>query len=369
MIYLVVFLFVVLFVFILIKKNRNKKIKNDFFMTKEIFYDNYLPYYETEPSRIIQFKMILPYYFPIKDYEVITLQDDDAYFSFEFEKKYKNKNYKYDILEKEFPINKAISKIEMTYVEKKKIDNEDEEYISKCFDKSIDKLNEILLAYKVKNKDEKIYMLRKEMLAMTIICRVVTIKDWNEEKLLFVINENFPYDREIMNDEEMQDFLRHCNIVINNINPFINTIDYLINSKRLMNQGFYEDSVINASIAVESYIRNLYRCFLEIENVDMTSEEIDEILEGKNFSGIIKTEMPKRLGGNWNLEREDLEIGNWYKNTYQLRNRIVHGSRKVSFQEVQNSWVAANDVIIYIKSLIIKQKNKYPEIYDFFETN
>ena len=79
--------------------------------------------------------------------------------------------------------------------------------------------------------------------------------------------------------------------------------------------------------------------------------------------------MPKRLGGTWDLERTDLEIGNWYKNTYQLRNRIVHGSRKVSFQEVQISWFAANDVIMYIKSLIKKKKKKYPKIYEFFETN
>lgn len=345
-----------------------RSINECFKMNKEIYEKYYLPYYEGNPKKLIQFCIILPYYFPIEDNKAITLSKEDYYLSFSFEKKYKDESYLYNISpEDDYNVKKAISKIEMTYVENNDIDRNLKEYISDCFDELLKSLNDILLAYKIRNKDKQIYMIRKEMLATVIIYRIVDVKKWiNEKECIFLINTNMPYDENILKEKELSDLMRHCNIVMNELNPFINTVDYLINANRLLSNGFYEDSVINANIAVESYIRNLYKYFITFENPQKSDEEIEEILNDMPFMTILKKEICNRLGGRWDVTQKETEIGQWYINTYILRNRIVHGTRKINYNQAKKSWQSANECIKYIKTLVLDKKNKYPTLSEYF---
>ena len=75
---------------------------------------------------------------------------------------------------------------------------------------------------------------------------------------------------------------------------FANVLDYMIFANRLMNKGFYEDSVINTNISVESFIRNIYKYFLTLENPNFDDEKINDILEETPFKSIITKEMHKR---------------------------------------------------------------------------
>lgn len=161
-----------------------------FKMNKEIYKQYYLPYYKDNPKKLIQFSIVLPYYFPIEDNQAITLWKDNCYLSFSFEKKYRDQSYLYNISsDDDYNIKKAISKIEMTYAEKNNIDIKQNDYISECFDELLKSLNDILLAYKIKNKDKEIYMIRREMLATVIIYRVIDVEKWvNEEESAFLIN-------------------------------------------------------------------------------------------------------------------------------------------------------------------------------------
>ncbi len=130
-----------------------------------------------------------------------------------------------------------------------------------------------------------------------------------------------------------------------------------------MSNGFYEDSVINANIAVESYIRNLYKYFITFENPQKSDEEI---LNDMPFMTILKKEICNRLGGRWDVTQKETEIGQWYINTYILRNRIVHGTRKINYNQAKKSWQSTNECIKYIKTLVLDKKNKYPTLSEYF---
>lgn len=339
-----------------------------FKLNEEIYKAGYLPYYDEEPKRLIQFSIMLPYFFPINDDMAFTIKYENVFFTYDFKKEYKDENYLYKMLDVESNILKRpISRVEMTYAEIDKNLNDDEEYISLCFDKLLKSLNNIMLAYKIKMKCDDVYLIRKEMLAATIMYRIINPENWIDTNKLFLLHFNVPTEQKLLNSSDLDEVLRHCDIVFNELNPFINTVDYLVDANRLLRTGFFEDTVIHANIAIESYVRNLFRYFIVFENQSSSQNEIEEKIENTAFITMIKKEMSKRLGGSWDFTRNNTPIYNWYEYTYLLRNKIVHGARRIEYKEAYDSIKYANEFLSWINSLIKQKKKQYVDLYEFIK--
>ena len=48
-----------------------------------------------------------------------------------------------------------------------------------------------------------------------------------------------------------------------------------------------------------------------------------------------------------------------------LRNKIIHGTRKINREQVEVAWNRANELFEYIKKLVIVKKKQFPELYNF----
>lgn len=338
---------------------------DDFRLNKEIFNKEIIEKYNMDFKNIIQFCIILPFYLPVKDNTILSFVNDGSVLSFEFTKKNKDNSYIYNFSEKsEYKNETYISKVEMTFSQIEMFEKE-ERVIDNCFNILLDKLNEILLAYKIQKKDLKIYKVREEMLSPIVLYRVIEVKKWKEQSGILLLHIIMQYNEKMLNDDELNELVRHICLINTNNNPFLNVPDYLISAKRYMNNGFYEDSVININIAVESFLRTIYKYFLKLENNDINENDINEKLENIPFLRIVKTEMSIRLGGQWNVDKENEPIGKWYKYVYELRNKVIHGTKKLNYNELDNAWNYANGFIIYVKNLIKLKKNKYPELYSY----
>lgn len=81
---------------------------------------------------------------------------------------------------------------------------------------------------------------------------------------------------------------------------------------------------------------------------------------------IVKSELPKYLGGKWDISKEGTEICNWNNDTYLLRNRVVHAGIIPNFHETDNAIASANALRLYIVGLIYENKNKYPKLSSYF---
>lgn len=338
----------------------------DFRLNKRIYNDEFLPRYNDEVKYLIQFCIVLPFYIPIMDNNVITIKNENNYLSFDFSKKCKDESSLYNTSNiNRFKVERNISKVEMTFAETSNINNVTQEYIDNYFKLLLERLNQIILAYKIQSKNQEMFLIREEMLLPAVIYRVIDVQKWNEEPGLLLLHMSMPYNEVALDGKQIDELIRHCEIVINNLNPFANVVDYMVSAKRFMNQGFYEDSVINTNIAVESYIRNMYKYFLTLENSDFDDEKINNLLEEKPFKSIITKEMHKRLGGTWDVTKEGSVIKNWYDETYLLRNKIIHGTRKINREQVEVAWNRANELFEYIKKLVIVKKKQFPELYNF----
>lgn len=116
--------------------------------------------------------------------------------------------------------------------------------------------------------------------------------------------------------------------------------------------------------SVEVLIRTLFEELLK--NDGMKADEIKETLEDTSFMAIIKKKMSAYLGGNWDVTKDTTEIGKWYKNTYEIRNRATHKGRIPTFKEADKAIYDAIEFRQFIVNRIKTNKKKYPAINKFF---
>ena len=66
------------------------------------------------------------------------------------------------------------------------------------------------------------------------------------------------------------------------------------------------------------------------------------------------------------ITREDTEVGKWYKDTYVLRNRVVHSGYMPIFNETKNAISHAIELKQHVMKLLRTKVVKYPKINSYF---
>ena len=352
-------------------KNKVYHDNTGFFLDETYYYKTYFPIYNSSgfvPNLLVQFLITLPYAIPFVDGMCHLMNFKDFAISFRFNEIAVDEGYKYGVLKDEGVINRYLTKVEMTYATNLSFDmykEQNKKFLNEFFDVLLLKLNLLVSAYQILKKDIDVHYLTKEMLQMSIITRIIPIKDWNKQEFnLFMVHTNIPYKKERITYDDQAEIIRHCEIIEQEINPFVLAENFILNSKRFFNSGYYLESIIYAQTGVETFIRALYKEFLIDE--DVTTSDIINILEDTPFMSIIKKEMPKRLGGVWDITREDCEVYKWYNSTYLLRNKVVHSGYIPNYIEADVAIFQVIELRYYIKKLLDTKNKKYPLISAYF---
>ena len=349
--------------------NKDTGINNLFILTKEVYEKDFLPVYNLDiyrPKMFIEFEVVLPFHIPMDISRTITLGCDEGYFSFRFDMVTTNDSYKYP---SDTPIlNIHLTKIlMMAAVDLDYADflGDTEKYYNYYFDIALEELNKIVISYMTTKKDEDCHYLTKEMLQSIVFVRTTDLETWENNMELFMLHPYVPFEKELLNENDIQEIGRMYAIVLSEINPFSTGERYALFARRYFKQGFYHEALLYAQISVEVFIRQLYKELLR-EVDGKTNEEINEILEDTSFMTIIKKKLPHYLGGNWDITKETTEAGKWHKNTYELRNKATHTGRIPTFSEADQ---AAHDAIEF-RQFILKRikanKKEYPKLNEYF---
>lgn len=341
-----------------------KKCNEIFLMDKSSYERINKSNHKFNSKNILQFIIFLPYYFPIEDYEWFLTNEYTNTMCFMFKKVINQKK----VFISDTTVETANSSVEMSITISNEMDIEkiDEEYLNNCFNLLLEKLNEIIVGYRLHTKDETIYALRTSMLEFATIYRIISVQDWIEKDSgLMILNMNVPYVSEIIKNEDKNEILRMCNIIAQKTNPFINSANFFVNAKMFFRQGFYEESVLNSQIAVEVFIKILLRELLKVEG--KTDTEIDIFIRDIPFMSMIKKELSSRLGGIWDINKLGAPINKWYNNTYLLRDRVTHAGYCPCSEEVSNCINSSMQFIKYIEDLILSKKNLYRKISLYFK--
>lgn len=340
------------------------------------------------PKTLIQFGLVLPYYIPFPEQEGIFFQINSEEVCHLFFTSFWDKQPIFTGTYKEHPQQVDIKKtrVEVTYFFKKKekeiLNNhsdtdEDEEdaplenLLTITFDTSLNKLNNIIESYIAKTKDSKVHKLTKEHFAITIICRIHDPQHYEEtSKYLFSVHMNAPDTHPTpLSDEETDEIMNFIGVIENQINPFIFGNEFMINARRSFAKGDYRNAVINAQIFVETLMYTIYREFLKQE--DFSGSEVKEKSRDMKFKSLVIDQFKKRIGGDFNIDDKETRVGQWWENTYCIRNKIVHEGYHPMFSECDNAIYHATDVIQYIIELIQKPMNqqRYSQLLAYIVPN
>ena len=229
------------------------------------------------------------------------------------------------------------------------------------FDKSLDHLNAIIIAYSIHFQDEYVYQITKFDLPPFCGYELINTIDWSVESILFALHSKIDVEIEEITPKQCNALHSFSNHIITNEYMFLLPEKYLLLARNRLNKGLFSEAVTFAQTAVEVKIKRLFYYFLETEGLN--ENEISEAMENTSFMSMIKKEMSKRLGGVWDVTKEGSEIRNWYDRCYLLRNRVVHIGYNPELNEVEQALNEAKTFLFYIVQLIEKKKKTYPELY------
>ncbi len=106
--------------------------------------------------------------------------------------------------------------------------------------------------------------------------------------------------------------------------PYMTTILWRSRAQRALRQeGDPADAIISFQIAAEALLFDTYRMMLIDEG--MAAVELNAKLEDERpFKSMVTKVMPSKLGGQWDITREDSRVGEYWRDLYLIRNAIIH---------------------------------------------
>lgn len=349
-------------------KELSKHFKVDYNYYNRYFRENHIDM-GINTKNMIQFLVRLPLYIPIDEDFSFSVNGDKGkieIFLF-YSTNVKDLLFTSSVSTKSISYDKKYTVVEMMYVSDE-IMNSDEEKLNQVFDLLLEKVNELILSILIYNKDYDIYRINTKMLEPCIMYRHIDLETDKEiNSGIFLLNQNIYVNQSIITKDDMLDILWFSQEVISkNKNPFITSEELMLSSFRQRDNGLCKEAIMLTQASVESFLRTLYKQLLVEENTPQN--EIDEKIKNIPFMSIIKKELSCRIGGNWNVESYSA-VGNWYRNTYEVRNRVAHGGLNPNMNQVQSAIDAANQLRAYTLQQLKSKSKKYSNILIYLDKN
>lgn len=344
-----------------------KKIEDNFLITTQQFFDDM----QREKIEIqhfnsaLQFPILLPFHIHIPSGLYLTFNNDDSIISFNFSTKEINEEINIGELENEPTfVKKKLTRVEMFYIYNGTEDiNLD--ILSNGFNILLACLNKLFFCYLKTTEDFEIFEVKLQDLPYACFFKLIDIQNLKEKHNgLFFLHHKVPYDKPVISANTLQDVAHLYYLLETNKNPFILLSDNYLTAKREFENKNYRNTIIFIQLYIETLLKTIFINLLIEEG--LTENDAETVLAEIPFLSLIKKYLHQKLGGKWNITENSSVVGNWYNNTYVIRNKIIHRGYKPNQQEAENAFKSSQAFITYTIELIKKKKNIYPIINKYF---
>lgn len=127
--------------------------------------------------------------------------------------------------------------------------------------------------------------------------------------------------------------------------------------RALLYEGDSVGSVLRGHIASEVLLDALLMLLAWEEGV--AAEEAAAWFDA-SLSVRVRTRYSSRLGGSWDLNRDDQPVGIWSSNVRVLRNRVAHVGVIPAVEEATAALRAVNELADWLKERLIAKSGAYP---------
>lgn len=144
-----------------------------------------------------------------------------------------------------------------------------------------------------------------------------------------------------------------------NQKPYTTTAIWRSRAQRALRlTGDPTDTVISFQIAAESLLFDTYRMLLVDEG--SASTELEAQLENQPFASLIKSLLPAKLGGVWDVTRSGTAVGEYWQKLYSVRNSIIHVGMQPHTGHAESAQEVYRGLRDYVEELLWKKYRKYP---------
>lgn len=322
------------------------------------------------PKTLVQFLIDVPFYFPMtnKHNFSITSFHKKVLCAYKFSDLPEYRSMAGEATERKIEIRR--SAIEMTYVTGEELDFDsntqfEHPILTECFDTLLVMLNTLFLSYLIQTKDTNVYRVSKEMLNAIAPWRIINPDKWDEmQHGIFLLHTDMPYNPEPLKDEQFQNVWDFLPVVRDVLNPFILHEELYLTAERYIREGFYREACVFAQMMIENFFNTLHTQLLLAEG--KTEDDAQQVREELGFKRTVLKEFHPRLGGQWRIELANTPFGQWYTNTYSMRNRVAHGGYFPTLNEASLAVTKAQEFRVYVVSLIEQKKKQYPALAQYF---
>lgn len=351
-------------------KEPSQELDDVMFLNEERYKRDYQPAYAQigiEPTLLVQFPIILPFHVPLRSGTCVTfdLSENEAC-TLCFGNLTTRQGVHAGVVGGK-PIMTTVhrSSVEMTFVFGDRTSVPSDHELSSVFDRLMEALNHLVVAYMAVTEDYRVHRVTKEMLEFGSLWRAFTPSPWKEEAAgIFLLHWQVPIEKPELDAVSHERVVWYASVLKQGWNPFILPKELLLSARRELLGGVYRDAVIFAQTAVETFLSLLLTYAMKEEG--MQEAEIESMMVESSFVTRLRKEYHHRFGGNWVVSSPSGEVSTWYNKTYGLRNRVAHGGYLPSWSEATSALDAATEMLGYCTALVERSRKRYPQLQRYF---
>ena len=216
------------------------------------------------------------------------------------------------------------------------------EWTSRCFDAALGILNQYLVALAALNDEWHISSISRSDLPRTTPWRLeVYPADGEREPLHGTIDAHSTLRDDLPDErpaEEIEGAIELVHRYRRGEMPFFDFIEHYQAAEHHLGSGRNSQSVISATTSIEVLVNTLFRSLWQL--LELEPDGLERALNAP-FRNQLVEHLPRFLEVD-GLDPNDADCapGRWFRDCYDLRNRVVHGGHKPSSPEGMNAKLA-----------------------------
>lgn len=229
-----------------------------------------------------------------------------------------------------------------------------------AFHRSLSTLNLFLQAFALARGDDRVRQVSaRELRPIVVIGRLDLHGHWELETLMAMHPDA---KKRPLGSQPIADHLDGLNRAVTSIlvgEPFIRTDQWRARASRRRYEGDAADAVISFQTAAETLLYELWALILTDEG--LTDSQVQSRRDaGMPFKSLLSSELPRRIGGSWDLTLDTAPVGRYWHRLYLVRNRIVHAGYLPHDGDAEVAEAAFVELDHFLDHQIRSRKQRFP---------
>jgi len=232
--------------------------------------------------------------------------------------------------------------------------------VSAAFDRCVDRLAQLSSSYR-RAAHQPIARITPERLPFSVYYLTYGIGDpkTNWSHGLFLAHMSAP---ELLvlppaTPEQVEDIKRHLAASLQQ-HPLTPYVDRVVDAQHALRLRDTANAVVLAQVGAEIFLDAVLGLLLWEEAA--SPQDVAENEFASDLTPRVRNLFAPRLGGDWNL-RGAGPVGDWKRQLYELRGRVIHGGYEPSRSEAGRALDALGALEEFAKTRIVEKRNQFPK--------